>query len=308
MTAEPPPPPPPASPPAADPAPDAQPVSARIRQVAEAVGPTTLATALLIYFGYIATRARYQYFGVPVDMTGRSNQNLMLDGMEVIYVPAITLFLAVLALVGIHALVLWLLSRDTEAGVFLAYGFILIGVLLTGRALIGVFVADSDTSVKFGITPLALAFGPAAVAYGIWVHGRQRGRPMLSQRLARNGALCAILLCVAGLFWASTQLAWAYGLGRGEEDVGELAKRPEVVVDTKESLDGVPTGVSTARLDGAGRGERVYRYRYRGFRLLLASGGRLFLVTPDWKQGRDQTVVLPYGRDIRVQLVPQPQD
>ncbi|MGA4838075.1 hypothetical protein [Streptomyces sp. G45] len=317
----PPDPPPPDPPPPATPAPAPAPapedtggqstVSARVRQLAEAIGPTTLATSLLIYFGYVATRARYDYFGVPVDMTGRSNQSLILDGLEVVYVPAALIFLGVLALAGIHACVQWALSRDAaggtaNAGAFLGHAFVLVGVLLIGRAVIGIFVQTSDTSVVIGATPFALAFGPAAVAYGVWIHGRRRGRPLLSRRLARNGAMCALALTVAGLFWASTQLAWAYGTGRGEEDAAALVDRPEVVVDTKDPLDGVPTGVTAARLGASGRDAGTYRHRYRGFRLLLASGGRLFLVTPDWVRGRDQTVVLPYGDDIRVQLIPRP--
>ncbi|ELS53058.1 hypothetical protein STVIR_5975 [Streptomyces viridochromogenes Tue57] len=289
--------------------PPGQPVSARVRRIAEALGPTTLATALLIYFGYIATRARYDYFGVHVDMTGRSNQGLMLDGMEVVFVPAAMIFLGVLALAAIHVLVTWVLTRDaghhTSAAAFLAYGFALVGLLLIGEALIGMFVHSSETSVKFGIVPLALAFGPAAVAYGVWIYGRQRGRPLLSQHMARNGVMCVLALAVAGLFWASTQLAWAYGRGRGEEDVTALQRRPEVVVDTKEPLEGLPTGVTATRLGKPGESGREYRHRYRGFRLLLASGGRLFLVTPQWQLGRDQTIVLPYADDIRVQLVPQ---
>ncbi|MFI5792431.1 hypothetical protein [Streptomyces sp. NPDC051677] len=286
-------------------------VPARVRQLAEALGPATLATALLFYFGYIATRARYAYFGVPVDMTGRSNQDLMLDGLEVVFVPATMIFLGIMTLVGIHALTLWLLNRnadaedDSSAAAFLAYGFLLVGVLLIGRALIGIFLQGPEVSVIIGATPLSLAFGPAAVAYGVWIHGRQRGRPVLSLRLARNGAMCAIALGVAGLFWASTQLAWAYGTGRGKQDADALADRPEVVVDTKEPLDRLPTGVGSSKLGAAGESGRTFHYRYRGFRLLMASGGRLFLVTPQWQAGRDQTVVLPYGDDIRVQLLPQ---
>nr|WP_055525021.1 hypothetical protein [Streptomyces graminilatus] len=299
---------PPADSPAADP-PDQQPVSARVRHLAEALGPTTLATALLIYFGYVATRARYAYFGVPVDMTGRSNQGLMLDGMEVVFVPAAMIFLGILALVAIHALVTWVLARDagsgTSAAAFVAYGFVLVGVLLIGEALIGIFVMSSEVSVKFGIVPLALAFGPAAVAYGVWIYGRQRGRPLLSQRMGRNGVMCVLALGVAGLFWGSTQLAWAYGRGRGEQDVTALDSRPEVVVDTKDPLEGLPTGVTATRLGKAGESGLEYHHRYRGFRLLLASGGRLFLVTPEWRLGRDQTIVLPYADDIRVQLIPQ---
>lgn len=303
----------PASEPAEEPEPSdgQQPVSARVRQLAEAIGPTTLATALLVYFGYVATRARYQYFGVPLDMTGLSNQDLMLQGLEVVYVPAALLFLGVLTCVGIHAFVKWTLARNTgddasTTRALLAYLIILVGVLLIARAVIGMFVQDSDTSVVFGATPLSLAIGPAAVTYGVWVYTQQRGRAPLPRRLARNGALCALGLFIAGLFWASTQLAWAYGTGRGEEDASRLELRPEVVIDTKEPLDGLPTGVTATRLDGSEKEGSAYRHRYEGLRLLLASGGRLFLVTPDWELGRDRTIILPYGDDIRVQLMPQP--
>lgn len=307
-----PPPPPPVPEPAEEPEPaTSQPVSARVRQLAETIGPTTLATALLVYFGYVATRARYQYFGVPLDMTGLSNQDLMLQGLEVVYVPAALMFLGVLTCVGIHAFVKWLLARNTgndasTTHALLAYLIILVGVLLIARAIIGMFVQDSDTSVVIGATPLSLAIGPAAVSYGVWVYTQQRGRPPLSRRLARNGALCAVGLFIAGLFWASTQLAWAYGTGRGEEDASRLELRPEVVIDTKEPLDGLPTGVTATRLAGSEKEGTAYRHRYAGFRLLLSSGGRLFLVTPDWELGRDRTIVLPYGDDIRVQLMPQP--
>jgi hypothetical protein len=285
-------------------------VSARLRQIAEALGPATLATALLIYFGYVATRARYDYFGVPVDMTGRSNQDMMLDGLEVVFVPAAMIFLGVLLLVGIHSLVLWLLARETgdagsEAKAYLAYGFVLVGVLLIARAMIGIFVQGPETSVIIGVTPFSLAFGPAAVAYGVWIEGQRRGRPLLPQNLARNGVMCAIALGVAGLFWASTQLAWAYGTGRGEEDAADLVDRPEVAVDTKDPLDALPPGVTATRLDTEGD-SATYRYRYHGFRLLLASGGRLFLVSPEWRHGRDQTIVLPYDKDTRVRLAPRP--
>jgi hypothetical protein len=65
-------------------------------------------------------------------------------------------------------------------------------------------------------------------------------------------------------------------------------------------------GVVASRLDKAAGGERAYPYRYEGFRLLLASGGRLFLVTPGRRPGRDRTIVLPC-KDVRVRLVAQSQ-
>ncbi|MEQ4721914.1 hypothetical protein [Nonomuraea sp. B19D2] len=282
-------------------------VSARVRKLAEAMGPTTLATALLIYFGYVATRARYDYFGISLEMTGLSNQSLLLDGLEVVYVPAALIGLGTLLVVGLHAVVSWQLARrpGDVTNTFLAAGLVLAGVLLVGRAMIGMFLHDSSTSIVINPTPFALAFGPATVAYGIHVHGKNRGRPLMSPRLARNGALGALGLAVAGLFWASTQIAWAYGNGLGEEDAQRLQKRAEVILDVKEPLQGVPTGVTHAPLNTTGK-DPSFAHRYRGFRLLLASGGRLFLVSPKWQLGRDQTIVVPYDNSIRIQLIPQP--
>jgi hypothetical protein len=207
----------------------------------------------------------------------------------------------------VHATVRWQLARrpgDT-ANALLAAGIALVGVLLIGRALIGIFVQGTATSVVVNTTPLALAFGPGIVAYGVWAYGENHGNSLVPRRLARSGVACAIGLAIAGLFWSSTQLAWAYGTGRGEEDAGELYKRPEVIVDTKEPLVGLPSGVVQTALTPSGKGD-TYANRYRGFRLLLTSGGHLFLVTATWTLGRDQTIVLPYDDNIRIQLISQP--
>ncbi|MGC5015809.1 hypothetical protein ACLQ2R_34035 [Streptosporangium sp. DT93] len=280
---------------------------ARIRQLAEAVGPTTLVTALLVYFGYLATRGRFDYFGVSLELTGLSNQNLLLYGLEVVHVPAALLCLGALPVIGVHAAVSARLARHPGdvTNTFLAAGIALVGVLLTGRAMIGIFLEDPSTSVVIGTTPLALASGPATVAYGLYVHGRNRDRPLMSPRLARYGVVSVLGLAAAGLLWALTTIAWAYGIGRGEQDAHELPRRAEVVLDVKEPLRDVPPGITHIPLTTTGK-DPGFAHRYRGFRLLLASGGRLFLVNPAWKLGRDQTIVVPYDGSIRIQLISQP--
>lgn len=283
----------------------AEPLSTRVRRLAEAVGPTTLVTALLIYFGYVATRARFAYFGVSLELTGLSNQSLLLYGLEVVYVPATLAFLIILVMIGLHAAVSWRLGRSAGdvTNSFLAAGFVLVGLLLLARAVIGIFVLETTENEPLGTTPLALAFGPAAVAYGVWVHGRNRSRPVLTQTLARSGIACTGGLVVAGLFWAATEFAWAYGTGRGEGDAADIAERPEIVLDTRERLVGLPPAIAQTALDSAG--EASFAYRYEGFRLLLASGDRLFLIPATWQHGVDRTVVLPYDGDVRLQLIAQ---
>ncbi|SEG91790.1 hypothetical protein SAMN05444920_107351 [Nonomuraea solani] len=284
-----------------------EPVSVRMRQLAEAAGPTTLATALLIYFGYIATRARFAYFGISIDMTGMSNQTLLLLGLEVVYVPATIMCLSALLAIGAHTLLTRQIARhpgDT-VNAFLAAVIGLVGTLLIARALIGIFLEGTETSVTINVTPLALAFGPVTVAYAIHLQGRNRGRPLISKRLARNGVVSVLGLALAGLLWFSTTVAWAYGTGRGEDDVRELPHRPEVILDLKEPLQGTPSGIAYTPLPSTAK-DPAFAHRYRGFRLLLAAGGRLFLVGSAWTLGRDQTIVVPYDGSTRVQLVPQP--
>lgn len=283
----------------------AEPLSTRFRRLAETIGPTTLVTALLIYFGYIATRARFGYFGVSLELTGLSNQSLLLYGLEVVYVPATLALMAILVVIGLHAIVKWRLERfpGDVTNSFIAGGAALVGVLLVGRALIGIFLLSPAEDEVLGATALSLTFGPAAVAYGAWIFGENGSRPLLPAKLARSGIACVVGLFVAGLTWAATQFAFAYGTGRGEEDAEQISSRPEVILDTRDMLVGMPGKVTQTSLSATGA-ETTFAYRYSGLRLLLSSGGRLFLVPVDWTYGVDQTLVLPYDGTVRIQLIP----
>src|SRR5690242_18203129 len=72
----------------------------RLQQIATVIAPTTLVTALLAYFGYLATRARFEYFGVYLDLVDLSTSDLLLYGSEVVFVPIVLGSLATLAAIG----------------------------------------------------------------------------------------------------------------------------------------------------------------------------------------------------------------
>jgi hypothetical protein len=296
---------------------------ARLKQLTSIIAPTTMITALLFYFGYIGTKSRFAYFGVYLDMTDLSNQQLLLYGLEVIYVPAALGFTAVLVAVAIHAGVIWLLDvrKSDTAALVIGLGAILLGILLIGRALVGILVPQVADHEYPATTQLALTLGPAMTAYGIWICVRRARRATADDRgasafvtwydgammkgLRRSGQIGAAGLIVAGLFWTVHAFAWAYGPGLAYEDAVELPKRPEVVLDTTERLSDVPPLITESTLPATK--EAAFRYRYRGLRLLLASGGRLFLVPRNWTvQGR--TLVVPYNSDVRIQLIPTPGD
>jgi hypothetical protein len=291
----------------------------RMTELLNVIGPTTAVTALLFYFGFIGTRARFRYFGVYLDLTDLSNQDLALYGLEVLYAPAALTFLVVLAGVTVHAGISWLITVPTRDGLSaaIASAAALIGALLIARATLGLALGRVAETEVPGTTALALACGPALTAYAAWIaakimrrrHNDARHRSAFSawygsaptRRLRRTATIAVFALFVAGLFWAVNSFAWAFGLDRAYHDALDLPSQPEVVLDTREPLGELPDGVTETTLSTDANAN--FRYRYRGLRLLLEAGGRLFLVPEYWTE-ESRTIVVPYDSQVRLQLIP----
>jgi hypothetical protein len=191
--------------------------------------------------------------------------------------------------------------------------------LLIGRALVGIFVAHVNDNEAPGTTGLAIALGPAMTAYGGWIVARRARRAAADRAertgliawydgpamagLRRAGEICVGGLAIAGLFLAVHEVAWNSGKARAYKDALHLPQQAEVVLDTRERLTDLPAGARELMLPSTK--PATFRYRYRGLRLLLSSGGRLFLVPEQWtKVGR--TLVVPYDGNVRIQLIPKP--
>ena len=198
------------------------------------------------------------------------------------------------------------------------------GLLLVGRALVGMFVPRVEEGEPVpGTTALALAAGPALLAYAAWLAGKVAGRRLADDggpaggpvrfaawsageratRLRRGALACVIGLGVAGTFWAANEFAWAYGAGKAYDDAVHMGERPPVVLETREQLAGPPPGIEKVMVAGGSAGDGGFHYRYEGMRLLLASGGRLYLVPQQWT-AQSRTTVVPYDGNVRVQLLP----
>lgn len=293
--------------PPADPAPD---WGTRLKDLAGILAPTTAITALLLYFGYIGTRARFAYFGVYLDLTGLSNQDLMLYGLEVLYVPAALVLLAVLLGAAGHAAVSWLTGapEHRRAALATAAALLIAGVLLLARATIGLLVVRVSRTEIPGTSALALASGPILISYAGWAAATVLVRDGTARfprwytgpaivRVRRLITVAVSGLVLVGLFWAANSFAWAFGQGRAVDDAGQLPYRAEVLLDTKEPLADLPPGVEETPLAGE------FKHRYHGLRLLVAADDRLFLVPAPWTD-QARTLVVPYDDQIRLQLVP----
>lgn len=145
-----------------------------------------------------------------------------------------------------------------------------------------------------GITPVTFGLGLPITAYGAWIFRQTRNRPVV---------LMIVLVGIAtlGLFWATNSFAAAYGRGRAHQVAAALHTRPAIVLDTKERLYVTLPGVTETAL--AKEEGQTFRFRYRGLHVLIAAGGRLFLVPAQWNDMAG-TVVVPYSDTVRIQFFP----
>lgn len=135
---------PPGEAPASETPPDGPASWERFSQVAQIAAPTTLITALMIYYGYVATRARFWYFGIDLEAMDLTVQELILYGTETVWLPLATVLLLTLTFVGIHVLHLRLTESGRWQRLLRAAGAVMLvgGTALIFRAAVGVVVPE----------------------------------------------------------------------------------------------------------------------------------------------------------------------
>jgi hypothetical protein len=224
------------------------------------IAPITAISTLLFYFGYVSTREEYLYFGLDVDTIGLTSRDFVMRSGQPLLVPLIVLpLVAAGAVLAARRLRPWLLGH-ARGGAAIGAGLLVVGILLLlTYALVG------DWTYYPLVTPLVLALGGTVAAY------------TLGLRQAPVPARVALWLVVAAaVFWANATVAQWSGAGLAREQAAHLGLLPQVVVDTKERLYvRSPDIVETALPPAQGQ---QFAYRYRGWRLLIQNGDRLFLV------------------------------
>lgn len=281
----------------------------RVQALATVAAPASVVAALLFYFGYVATSARYEYFGIDLTALDLSFADLTLLGTEVVYIPFATLVILLITVMLVHRGVRAGLRDRGRRRMLRVAGIALVvaGVVFFARGVVGVLSPDVAGYLVAGLTPLAFGLGLPVAGYGWWLFRaagssggtrvRRRADPL------RWGVITGLLtMAVLGLFWSANTFAGAYGRGRAETMADELHLRPAVVLDTQERLYLTISGVQETALPPASN--QRFRYRYRGLHLLTEAGGRLFLVPGVWS-GRVASVVVPYDESVRVQFIPR---
>lgn len=255
------------------------------------VAPATAVSTLLFYFGYVSTRAQYLYFGLDVDTIGLSTQGFIMRSPQPLLLPLLTLTLlaggTVVLVRRLRKRLVPLATQGTYAG---------LALLAAGMVLLFAYPWLGEQVWYPLLTPVVIAFGATVTAYSLAL----RGAPM--------PARVALWLTVAtAVFWANATIAQWSGAGLAQEQGARLNELPEVIVDTRERLYLDSVNVTETRLRP--NEAQTFHYRYRGLRLLIQNGDRMFLVPCaeqaggcTWQTG-SSTLLLRLGDAVRVQFL-----
>jgi hypothetical protein len=277
------------------------------------VAPLSLLTALLFYFGYASSRAQYDYFGIDVDIIGLSTQDYVMRSPAPLLTPLLTFVLLGVAVATLHE---WLrryiqaarkAADGTESGSRPQRRLTRLRRLERGLAVAGwgSLLAGVGLLFAYGfleprwayyplVTPLVMGVGA-----GLALYGRRVARLLGDGQPFRPVVLLLALALATNVFWATATFAQWSGRGSAMELARHLDRLPGVILDTKERLYLTSPGINEKVIPAA-EGQAEY-YRYRGLRLLIQGGDRLFLVPGTWSAS-NSTLVVPLDGSVRLQF------
>lgn len=276
------------------------------------IAPATAITTLLFYFGYVSSRAQYDYFGVDVDIVGLTTQDYVMRSPQPLLVPLLGITLACALLLGVHTVVRRRVTqRDRLAGLARRTVVVGLAVLVAGVLLLFLYPLLEDWAEYPLVTPSVLVAGGSLTGWGLMQLRRLDAEAVAGQggaerpRRAVDALEVAIVLVwvavAAGVFWMTATIAEWSGRGLGKEQARELRELPSVILDTKERLF-LPAGMGVAemRLQPAEEGQ-TFRYRYWNLRLLVEGDEAMFLVPNDWNAA-NTTLLVPVDGNVRVRF------
>ena len=283
----------------------------RLRLAVTVLGPLTLATALLYYYGYVTTYAEYAYFGVDVGLLNYSSADYVLRSPASLFAPLLVL----LVLVGLGywahvSLAGWNLQTTHPRRARVVFWVAIVGgAALLVRAALGIVDGNISANELIGTTPAALGLGTLLALYSFRFRpARQPTSGPGETSIAISTVAWVIGWCfvIASLFWLVNSFASAYGRGIGQNVQKGLTDQPEVILHTQSRLiveaEGLaPPGILCA----SSIDSKEYPYRYVNLRLLATSGDSYFLVPVTWSENRGIVIIVKKG-DVSLQLMDWP--
>lgn len=267
--------------------------------------PLTVATALLVYFGWARSDEQARELGLEESVLGMSTRDYVLRSIDTLFVP-----LLVVGGVGIA----WLLAHEQISAAidhgrglprwrrgfrWLRFSWIALPAL----GLIAGLVWPMWLEL---IVPLAMAVGILITSYASVMCRRIDALTLADGeggRLARwHWPLMKLLvgaLVALTIFWELSMFAGVVGRGLAHQIVAGLDDRTGVVVYSKQDIQLGGPGVTKYRITEP---SSAYGFRYDGLRLLQRTGDKFYLLPVGWRTPADGVIALPDDGSVRVEF------
>lgn len=278
-----------------------------LKVVATVVAPTTLITALLVYFGLLFAVGYFRYFGVNFTVLGLPTQDYLILSADAATVPLLILSTAALLALWIRGLPI---ERTTGRTRWLMRRVLMPVVALVGATLIGLAAADALFGARvFPATfwearGLSLVVGVVLIGWAGRLHrglATPRGEPDAEPASVVVARWVVVFMLVGiGLFWAVGSYAVGVGAAGAQSLADDLGCAPDVVLYSEKSLNlHVPGVVQTPPAEP----DSAYGFRYTGLKLVPQSGNHFLFLPAGWVPNRQAAILLPRSDTLRLEFV-----
>lgn len=271
--------------------------------------PLALMTALLFYFGWVRSQAQAKAFGTDLSVFAMSTQELVLRSIDGLFVPAMVLLLIALLGLRLHKVMMagprpaprlaWLrLPRWMRAPrtVWIRRLARLLGPSWIVILAVAVLLLVVATEVGRATLPLWISLAILCPAYASFLTRRAIGD---QTRTSRPIIAVVVMLLTLSLFLLTERFANLAGEARAQDIKDNISDRlPAAIVHSVHDLHITAPYVSETRIATGEAGS--FQYRYEGLYLLQRSGGKYFLVSDGWDEGRGRLIPVPDNESIRL--------
>jgi hypothetical protein len=278
-----------------------------LKAVGSIVGPASLITALMFYFGVQHANFYFNYFGVNYTVMGLTTQDFLLRSADGLFLPMLIVATAVLLVLWAYRLGSVTMSEEQVRVVRSTVAVVALVCGLGCAVLVVVATVDPDRFQRFYGLPGVLMAG-AALLLALASH--------LQRRLARGqsgssptwlgvtewGAL--FIVVGVGLFWSVTDYSAVVGTTRGARTAEQLSTSPDAILYSQDRLS-LP-GLSARELicpqpEGT---ESAYLYRYENLKLVFASATQYLFLPAGWPDEGGIALVVPRSDSLRLEFIP----
>lgn len=278
--------------------PEADPSWKRAVDMLAVIGPPlTISTALLVYFGWARTDAQAKAMGLDVSLFGYTVQDFVLRSIPSLFIPLVWLLIVAVLWLALDRFLAGHLTAGHVTGIRRLAAVILVAGLACAGAMWLVVILQPERTVLF--VPYIMAAGVLLAAWGLSLWRRASERPGRSIAALSRGSEKTLIFCLVSLllFWGTSDYAQALGRGLAVSYEQRSMLLPTAVVYSKDRL-----GISApnVREQSSGTAEHPV-YQYTGLRLLVVSGGRIFLLNEGWTLRSGKVVVLRDDPGMRVE-------